>query len=419
MKRDFQPARQYSSGDPGNKGFKKVEASQFIEFCIELDNQDDHMKAPKDTRFIQKVDPTLWNPVPVFDSRLAVARDVMSYKETGETDANKGWAKLYRSILDRAAKKPPAAWTVESLAADARYNGFGPYQSAWLLYEGRGVNAGAYAIAIRGTVLSAAPSVVEDALFHPVDAQQFLSKYVSFASFNRASLHSGFAHATFSMLMDDRYGVIRVLNSPQIQIKPGARLFIVGHSQGAAMATLTHAFFHYAMKDASTSSDVFGLNGKNYKLKSYVFAQPKPGNFAFTADFANITQSAEDAFVINNDIDPVPQVPLTLQDVADLDGDLPGQSLVGKIVHYIGGIGSGFRGLMSRIAEIDTKEDAAGFGYYYNYKQLDVGKDKTASSWNFTAAGTVLMVYGTPGEPGDAFLQHHAWAYRNLIASQL
>jgi hypothetical protein len=40
---------------------------------------------------------------------------------------------------------------------------------------------------------------MEDALFHPVFAKNFLNPAVAFASFEGASLHSGFAHATFSL----------------------------------------------------------------------------------------------------------------------------------------------------------------------------------------------------------------------------
>lgn len=435
-KSEFQSMHQYTSGDPTNKGYKYLEASQFIEFCVELDSQDDRLPDPDhpshdptSPNYQPQVNPDLWNPEPLYDSRKEVAHDVVEFLNTGEkeTDVNKGWIKLYRDILARVrdSKNPPKVVNEEMLFKDPRYNGFGPYQTAWVLYEGRNENAGAYAIAIRGTVFSAEPSVVEDVLFHPVRAQDFLSSSVSFATFPGAALHSGFTHATFSLLLDDRYGVLRVLHSNVLDkktkpIPSNIRLYIVGHSQGASMATLTHAFFHYAMKDATATSDVFDVYGKNYKLKSYVFAQPKLGNFAFAADFAYITQGLDNALVINNDIDLVPQVPLTLQDVEDLDGDLPGTSWKGKVLHRIGGIGSGLRGLISRIAEYFVRIEAAGYGYYYGYPRFTFEtKDQVASSWNFMAAGHVLLVHGTPGDPADEFLQHHAWTYRNLIKGQL
>lgn len=418
MTRDYQPARQYVSGDPEDRGYKFQEASQFIEFCVELDSQDDRMASPDNPHYVAQINPLLWNPTPVYDSRQAVAQDVVDFKAHGETPQNSHWTKLYREIIGRAAQHPPSEWTAPALYNDPRYNGFGPYQSAWVLYEGRNQNAGAYAIAIRGTVISALPSAVEDALFHPVFAKHFLNPAVSFSGFDDASLHSGFAHATFSLLLDDRYGVLRVLHCRALPAN--TRLYIVGHSQGAAMATLTHAFFHYAMLDATEANNPFDLNGKNLKLKSYAFAQPKPGNFAFAADFASITQETDNAIVINNDIDPVPQVPLTLQDLGDIDGDIPGSSFGAKALHFISGIGSGIRGTIGRIAEHLVKKDDAGYGHYFNYSQLgSIGQDRTASSWNFMAAGHVILVFGKPGNASDQFLQHHAWTYRNLIEEQL
>lgn len=425
MKRNFQAEPPYTSGDPANKGYKYSEAGQFIEFCVELDSQDDRLPSsrspthdPDSANYHPLINPELWNPIPIYDSRKEIAKDVVAFKASGETPDNHGWVKLYRDILDRATKAPPANWTEKGFFDDPRYNGFGPYQSAWLLYEGRNQNAGAYAIAIRGTVFSAKPSVVEDVLFHPVMARQFLNPHVSFASFNGATLHSGFAHATFTLLLDDRYGILRVLHD--MHIPQNAPLYIVGHSQGASMATLTHAFLHYAMKDASPANDPFALSGKNYKLKSYVFAQPKPGNYEFAADFANITQKLDNAIVINNDIDPVPQVPLTMQDLGDLDGDLPGTSWWVRLFRYVAGIGSGLRGAAGRLSEPFVKDADSGYGYFYKYPNYGpIGKDKTGSSWNFTPSGHVILVYGTPDQSSDEFLQHHAWTYRNLIKAQL
>lgn len=421
------PRHQDVGGDSSNRGYRFIEASQFIEFCVELNSQDDRLASsaspthdPKSPKYQPQIDPRLWNPKPIYDSRRAVAKDVVDFKAGVQCEETRPWTKLYRDILSRAAKQPPADWTEDGIANDPRYNGFGPYQNAWLLYEGVNDNRGAYAIAIRGTVFSSKPSVVEDVLFHPVDARMFLSPRVTFAKTAGATLHSGLTHATFSLLLDDRYGVLRVLHDSQVDA--GSHLYVVGHSQGAAMATMTHAFFHYAMNDGASSGDVFGLANKNYRLKSYVFGQPKLGNYVFASDFSRLTQSLDNAIVINNDIDPVPQVPLTLQDISDLDGDLSGVSLLAKTLHFIGGIGSAFRGVIGRIAEPIVRKDDAGFGYYYNYSQLgDIGAkyEKIGSSWNFVPAGHVLLVYGTPVKQNDDFLQHHTWMYRDLIRAQL
>jgi len=57
--------------------------------------------------------------------------------------------------------------------------------------------------------------------------------------------------------------------------------------------------------------DKFGLRDSGFTLKSDVFAQPKPGNWQFAMDFSRIAGSKGTAFVINNNLDWVPQTPLS------------------------------------------------------------------------------------------------------------
>ena len=59
MKRDFQPDRHYVSGDPGNKGYKFAEATQFIEFCVDLDSQDDRLPSSKSANH-DPMNPNYW-----------------------------------------------------------------------------------------------------------------------------------------------------------------------------------------------------------------------------------------------------------------------------------------------------------------------------------------------------------------------
>src|SRR5208283_141394 len=101
---------------------------------------------------------------------------------------------------------------------------------------------------------------------------------VTFASLPRAEVHEGFAYGIFTQLFDGDYGVLARIKD---EIPAGSTLIITGHSQGAALATLAHAFFYYAAQEGR-----FGVPEMKLKLRSYVFAQPKPGNTQFTLDFA-------------------------------------------------------------------------------------------------------------------------------------
>lgn len=381
---------EYQSGQASSGGYVHAEATNFVEFCVELDNQDDRLLHPESAEAQPKINDALWDPHPIYDSREAVATDYIAYKRSGSPVAKEGeqrpndddlayWWRVFAQIEGNARRTNVDDLTAEKIQSNANLNGFGPWQNAWLLYQGRGPNAGKYAIAIRGTVFSNTPSAVEDIFFQPVMAKSFLSDAVSFSDSSLASIHSGFAHAAFTTLLDSRYGILPVLDK---KVPARSELFVVGHSQGAAMATLVHAFFYHAMRDADrTGRDPFGLKGKAYRLKSYAFAQPKPGNAPFAAEFARFTQSVDDAIVINNDIDPVPKVPFTMQGTEDLATDFHGRFLVARTVHFFSAFGKSIRRLVSAIGEPIVRKSAAGYGRFYRYDSIKpVGTDRDRKS---------------------------------------
>jgi hypothetical protein len=211
---------------------------------------------------------------------------------------------------------------------------------------------------------------------------------------------------------------LRQLAAPHVPA--GSRIYIVGHSQGAAAATLVHAFLHYAAQSGA-GDDLFSLEKKRFALKSYAFAQPKPGNQDFAADFASYTQQDDSAIVVNNNIDPIPQAPMTLQSLGDIVSDLPNRSSLIKVLACLASFSNGSIRLAGRLVEPIVRKDAAGYGPYFQWNRLAAsGRNETPDgSLDFLAVGHVYHVYGTPGEPSDAFLQHHAWTYRNLLKSQL
>jgi len=409
-------------------GYLPQEAQAFIEFCVDLDNQDDRNKqaspGPAAQVYGARIDPELWSIA--YDSRDAVAKDYIEYRNRGAQGGQPAsdddlayWKKLYEKIKDTAADDRIPINTADDIRRNPDLNGFGPWQNAWTLYRGVGPNAGRYAIAIRGTVFSNAPSAIEDAIFQPLSGREFLSHAVSFSQTRDASLHGGFAHASFTLLLDRRYGILQTLSDQHVPA--GSVLYIVGHSQGAAMATLVHAFLFNALYQAETGpGDPLGLRGARYRLKSYAFAQPKPGNYPFAAEFSRYTQRPDNALVINNHIDPVPQVPLTLQSTGDLESDFVGHTFTARLLRFVSGAGKGLRSSLAWVFDYFTRESAEKYGNFYHGRSLQpLGKDQRGSSWNFVPAGRVILVYGTRGPPNDLFYQHHATTYRELIAAQL
>lgn len=440
----------YSSGDASFKGFDLQEAKDAIEFCVDLDSQDDRLftrqalasttNPPSASQrktleanlkgFTPQLDAARWNLKPLYDSRQAVAEAYVAYKQlppqaSGELASNdlRHWHRLFEDLEKRAEslKIDKASLNEATIYNDPRLNGFGPWQNAWVLYQGVGVNAGRYAVAIRGTVMSSHPSVVDDVYFQPAYARSFLSKHFQLTDHPTAAVHSGFAHATFSTLLDLRFGIIPLLKD---KVPPGADVYVIGHSQGAGIATLVHAALHYGMLAGDVrDDDTLGLKGKRYRLKSYQFAQPKPGDMGFSASFARITQATDNAFVINNDLDPIVQVPLTLQTVGDLSTDFKSRSLLARAVRGISTFGIHFRRGVGHVLEKHTRDSSAGYAYYYNYFQL-AGPDHqleqiaVSPSWNFTSAGRVMWVYGQKppaANSKDDFYQHHATTYRVLL----
>src|SRR5215468_7253129 len=80
------------------------------------------------------------------------------------------------------------------------------------------------------------------------------------------------------------------------------------------MATLLRSYFAYA-SDAPEE--------KNYSYKTYVYAQPKPGNDHYACDFESRFCNSGFAFRVTNSLDWVPQVPFTLEFLGDINEPNP------------------------------------------------------------------------------------------------
>jgi hypothetical protein len=387
------------SGDgfPSN-GLDKGEATEFIEFCVDLDSQDDRLKPGYD----KNLDPKFgadWSSIK--DSRTLVADDAVA---TGKLH-------LPPPKNDDSDCEVPAS-DKDKIEKDPRCNGFGPFQNAWVLYKSNKVE-NTYALAIRGTVMGSKRNVVEDLLATTISASSGLRLEgrdpVRFASLSSAEVHGGFAYATFSMLFDNDFGAMRYLD----KLPQGAKLYIVGHSQGAAMATLTHALLHYGMED-----NLAELKPGRFKLKSYGYAQPKPGNVDFANDFMNITFPHGSAVVINNDIDPVPKVPFTFELDSDWDSDIGGSESWLKFIKSIAGAGktlrSGFSSAMQD--KIDKLVKGEKLDYFGKAK---FAKFTGGASVNYASAGLIIPLRGDVDalvtKKADSFYQHHATTYRDLL----
>ena len=166
----------------------------------------------------------------------------------------------------------------ETLPANMDPNAIGPYDNAWKLY--RKTNSDIYVIAIRGTI-DTKGSIIDDVIATSTSANVHLpveqNRLLSFklAETPQAETDLGWTYAMAELMFNADFGILRALHAGLVP--RGSRILITGHSQGAAVATLVHAFLHYAISDPD---DKFGLRDSGYTLKSYVFAQPQTRQLA-------------------------------------------------------------------------------------------------------------------------------------------
>lgn len=313
------------------------------------------------------------------------------------------------------APPQPAGWT---MAFDSPV--IGPFTEKWQLWKNA---AGAYAVVLRGTVPTAG-SIIEDLISFLAPAIGRLTVGhvqidYKFAGHTDASIHFGFALGTLLLLKDPQYGILVQLAD---KVPPGSAIFIAGHSQGAAMATLLRSYLAYG---ADAPKD------KNYSYKTYVFAQPKPGNDHYAADFENTFCNSNLAFRITNSLDWVPQVPFTIEIANDINTPNPLSALVDpKLAIILAAIKPFFDALHDHVVEhsqarlqpkaalLAQRVAPATAG-----PAMAAGFDVTIlPSLNFVNAGSEIALIGTPcvdAQCSDGFFEHHAITYYNLMQAQL
>jgi hypothetical protein len=396
----------------GRAGFDAKEAASLLELCVELNNQDD------------RNNPKLADPEHQYQSRAETDwRPIYDSRHPGNTGWNTIWP------WDGKGDNPN----------DIKTNGLKPLNNAWLLAQSNH-EPGHVAIAIRGTV-GEWRSILADAYatttpaYGGIEFPKNKPLPIMFAATPEAEVHLGFAYAAFSLLFDPDQGILTQLQNYQTH-QPITQITITGHSQGAAVATLIHAFLHYAIVD---ENDPYRLAfSTKPSLKSYLFAQPKPGNWQFAHDFARIAGNS--AFVINNDRDPVPQVPLSLETVAEVakyveedNGDVKvGGGVLDRIAQSITDAKNSARGSVAELftGRVADKFKATRIGIsvkrFFGVNPT-ILHDSKANSLNYTLAGQLIPLFGllkggdcySIGDRPDALLQHHATSYRKLIAMQL
>jgi hypothetical protein len=304
----------------------------------------------------------------------------------------------------------PSNWSAIFTSPD-----LGPFQNKWQLWVNQ--QAPQYAVVIRGTI-SKPGSILEDVMAVMIPAKGILPLgSVQFqyhlADDPKAAVHYGFTLGMALLLFDRTNGILSQLQ----QVPNRAEVFITGHSQGAAIATLCRSFLDYSPI----------LAEKQFTYPAYLFAQPKPGNDHYGWDFERLVRNADNGFRITNTEDWVPQVPITLQLLGSLNQPNPLDVLTDGTIFKI--ISKGIDEFQDHVINVQRTK------HLPQLRRLEtVLKDQTLQPYtplsaatilpivptlNFVNCGSPISLPGTPGtnpqNPQDYFWQHHAAMYYNLL----
>jgi hypothetical protein len=273
-------------------------------------------------------------------------------------------------------------------------------------------------VLIRGTVAEAG-SIAADLLsvMIPASGKITVGKLTlsyQLAADAEAAVHLGFTLATAILLLDPTSGILAKLLE---RVPSGSDVFVAGHSQGAAIATLCRSFFNYS----TFFQDLIQLN-----YKTYVFAQPKPGNDHYADDFSFIVSNSNMGFSVINTQDWVPQVPFTFELPGDINTPNPLSVFTTEAGELIGTALGKVKGLtttspFSRYQpQMDALKQALSEQKLVAVEQAATDHDiSILPTFNFAGAGLPIILQGTPGtnpdDPKDYFWQHHAAMYYDLL----
>ena len=312
-----------------------------------------------------------------------------------------------------------------------------------------------YAIAVRGTVASAA-SVLADLLFPLINARfdlklgrislPFYLARNEGDSAVKAGVHSGFALSLLLMLFTTDHPLFLTLGQ---LANSGNEVYITGHSQGASIATLLTSLVRHST-----------LFFKGPAYKTYTFAPAKAGNDHYAYDYARLAGVDGYSWAVTSTQDWVPQAPFTLEWISDLNTPNPLRGFGGspdpEAMIALGGVASAdvqsavnrvrddlakrleqrvealSRRLTSETIHLNAADLGAASAVPITGSTIsDVIRQILAQiqdSLDYAHVGSLLPLFATPGgnptdgTPGcqklDYFWQHHLGNYLKYMKQQ-
>jgi len=349
-----------------------------------------------------------------------------------------------------AVPDPSSNWAI---VKDLTPTGATLLDNYWQVWQHQS-DASQYAIAVRGTVESAA-SVLADLLFPLINARfdvklgpislPFYLARDEGDSAVKAGVHSGFALSLLLMLFTTDHPLFVTLG---LLAQPGNDVYITGHSQGASIATLLTSLVRHS---------TLLFKGPDYK--TYTFAPAKAGNDHYAYDYARLAAVDGYGWAVTSTQDWVPQAPFSLEWISDLNTPNPlrgfGSTPDPQAMIALGGVVADGESAVNRVRDDSVKRlqqrveslsrRLTSETIHLNAADLGAASaapitgstisdmiqqilDQIQASLNYADVGSLLPLFANPGgnptdgTPGcqklDYFWQHHLGNYLKYMNQQ-
>ena len=349
-----------------------------------------------------------------------------------------------------AVPDPSSNWAI---VKDLTPTGATLLDNYWQVWQNQS-DASQYAIAVRGTVESAA-SVLADLLFPLINARfgvklgpislPFYLARDEGDSAVKAGVHSGFALSLLLMLFTTDHPLYVTLG---LLAQPGNDVYITGHSQGASIATLLTSLVRHST-----------LFFKGPVYKTYTFAPAKAGNDHYAYDYAQLAAVDGYGWAVTSTQDWVPQAPFSLEWISDLNTPNPLRGFSGtpnpEAMIALGNMVTDGESAVNRVRDDSVKRlqqrvESLSWSLTsetIHLRAADLGApsaapitgstisdmiqqilDQIQASLNYADVGSLLPLFANPGgnptdgTPGcqklDYFWQHHLGNYLKYMNQQ-
>lgn len=238
-----------------------------------------------------------------------------------------------------------------------------------------------------------------------------------FAKDEKATVHAGWSIA-LAHLAPSIEEQIRTYHDRGVR-----DFFIMGHSQGAAIAFLLRSYLFYK---AQSNSLVAGIT-----IKTYCSAAPKPGNLYYAYDYEYLNREGW-SYTVVNALDWVPETPFSIQQIRDFNELNPFADVKGVLKKqkffvraYMGHVYNMLRRRTAKAQKTYTKYLGTKMFRIVRKTLPQLREPHYANSMNYVRAGVPIVLQPNEaylqkfnsGNPHGVFYHHFFEAYRSLLLS--